>query len=73
MSEQTHTYEPRHSRKTPNLGLIVTVVIQIVTWVFSAGMGWQKMTDLEKAVSSLAAQVQRLQDSQRPQLTRRID
>jgi hypothetical protein len=56
----------------PSLELIVTVVLQLVAWVFSAGMGWQKMTDLEKSITKLSSQVEHLQEnSERAQLTRK--
>lgn len=51
--------EHRHSHRTRkvNTGLVVTIVLQLVVWIFSAGMLWQKVNDLDRSVSELKQEV----------------
>jgi uncharacterized ion transporter superfamily protein YfcC len=50
-------------RSTPQWSVIISVVIQILTWVFGAGVLWQKANDIEKAIVVLQIDVQKMKDA----------
>jgi hypothetical protein len=56
-SMSPHVFRTRAKRKPLNYNLMVTVLVHVITWIFAAGMLWQKVNDLEKSVVDLRTEV----------------